>query len=268
MLALIAGNTDLPHIIIKKLYKKKIDFIILDLTSNKTYKNHTNSYSVKITQLDKALLILKKNNCNKIILAGKVNRPELSMSDFSFRSISYFKRLYKAFRKGDGNILKEIIKIFRENKITVISSMTYTPELIFKEKSINNFKINDVDKSSIKKGINIIKNLSKFDIGQSVVINNGFVLAIEGPEGTDIAIKRASYLKKKYNLKHKSILVKFPKSNQDLRVDLPTIGLKTIKNCIKANIKGIALKKNQNIFLDKNKIISIAKKNNFFITSI
>jgi DUF1009 family protein len=60
MLALIAGNTDLPHIIIKKLYKKKIEFIILDLTSNKTYKNHTNSYSIKITQLDKALLILKK----------------------------------------------------------------------------------------------------------------------------------------------------------------------------------------------------------------
>jgi UDP-2,3-diacylglucosamine hydrolase len=60
MLALIAGNTDLPNIIIKKLYKKKIDFIILDLTSNKIYKNYTNSYSIKITQLDKALLILKK----------------------------------------------------------------------------------------------------------------------------------------------------------------------------------------------------------------
>ena len=146
--------------------------------------------------------------------------------------------------------------------------MSYTPELIFKEKNINNIKINNVDKSSIKKGINIIKNLSKFDIGQSVIINNGFVLAIEGPEGTDSAIKRASYLKKKYSLKEKSILIKFPKTNQDLRVDLPTIGFKTIKNCIKANIKGIALKKNQNIFLDKSKIINITRKNNFFIISI
>ena len=267
MLALIVGNSHLPKIIIKKLYKKKIKFIILDLTFNKIYRNYINSFSIKITELDKALLILKKNNCKKIILAGKVNRPEISLSDFSFRSLSYYKRLYIAFRKGDGNILKEIIKIFRENKIKVISSMFYTPELIFKEKSINNFKINDVDKRSIKKGINIIKNLSTFDIGQSVIINDGFVLAIEGPEGTDGAIKRASFLKKKYNLKKKSILIKFPKSNQDLRVDLPTIGLKTIKNCIKANIKGIALKKNQNIFLDKNKIISITKKNNFFITS-
>ncbi|MCX7337549.1 MAG: LpxI family protein, partial [Pelagibacterales bacterium] len=104
--------------------------------------------------------------------------------------------------------------------------------------------------------------------GQSVVINNGYVLAIEGPEGTDETIKRSLHLLKKYKLKNKSILVKFPKANQDLRIDLPTIGFDTIKNCIKANIKGIALKRSQNIILDKDKIINLVKKNNFFIISI
>jgi DUF1009 family protein len=146
--------------------------------------------------------------------------------------------------------------------------MKFTPELIFQEKSINKVKINNSDKSSITKGINIIKSLSKFDIGQSVVVNNGYVLAIEGPEGTDETIKRSSHLSKKYKLKDKSILIKFPKSNQDLRVDLPTIGLDTIKNCIKANIKGIAVKKSQNIILNKDKIINLTKKNNFFIISL
>ena len=68
--------------------------------------------------------------------------------------------------------------------------MKFTPELIFKDKSINKLKINNTDKSSISKGVRIIKSLSKFDIGQSVVINNGYVLAIEGPEGTDVTIKR------------------------------------------------------------------------------
>jgi DUF1009 family protein len=146
--------------------------------------------------------------------------------------------------------------------------MKYTPELIFKDKSINNVKINNTDKSSIFKGVRIIKSLSKFDIGQSVVINNGYVLAIEGPEGTDETIKRSLYLSKKYKLKNKSILIKFPKVNQDLRIDLPTIGLDTIKNSIKANIKGIAVKRSQNIILDKDKIINLIKKNNFFIISI
>jgi UDP-2,3-diacylglucosamine hydrolase len=146
--------------------------------------------------------------------------------------------------------------------------MKFTPELIFKDRSINNVKIKNTDKSSIIKGANIIKSLSKFDIGQSVIINNGYVLAIEGPEGTDETIKRSLNLSIKYKLKDKSILVKFPKANQDLRVDLPTIGLDTVKNCIKANIKGIAVKRSQNIILDKDKIINLTKKNNFFIISL
>ena len=146
--------------------------------------------------------------------------------------------------------------------------MKFTPELIFKDKSINNVKIKNIDKKSIIKGVGIIKSLSKFDIGQSVIINNGYVLAIEGPEGTDEAIKRSLNLSKKYKLKDKSILVKFPKANQDLRVDLPTIGLDNIKNCIESNIKGIALKRSQNIILDKDKIVNLTKNNNFFIISL
>ncbi len=140
--------------------------------------------------------------------------------------------------------------------------------MIFTLLILLSLKINNADISSIIKGVNIIKSLSKFDIGQSVVINNGYVLAIEGPEGTDETIKRSSYLLKKYKLKNKSILIKFPKANQDLRVDLPTIGLDTIKNCIKANIKGIAVKRSQNIILDKDKIKNLTKKNNFFIISL
>ncbi|MEY3907992.1 MAG: hypothetical protein RLZ52_1063, partial [Pseudomonadota bacterium] len=177
-------------------------------------------------------------------------------------------RLFSAFKKGDGNILKEIIKIFKENKIKVLDSMKFTPELVFKEKSINNVKINNLDKMSISKGISVVKSLSKFDIGQSVVINDGFVLAIEGPEGTDQTIKRSLNLSKKYKLKNKSILVKFPKINQDPRVDLPTIGLDTVKNCINSNIKGIAVKRSKNIILDKDKIINLTKKNNFFIITL
>ena len=76
------------------------------------------------------------------------------------------------------------------------------------------------------------------------------------------------YLLKKLKLKNKSILIKFPKAGQDLRVDLPTLGLDTVKNCIKANIKGIAVKRSQNIILERDKIFNLTKKNNFFIISL
>ena len=268
MLGLIVGESSLPNFVINKLLKKNIEFLILDLTKSNIYKRYKNSYSLKITELGKAISILKKNNCKNVIFIGKVERPEISLLKFDRKALFYLPRLFSAFKKGDGNILKEIIKIFKENKLNVVNSMKFTPELIFKDKSINKLKINNTDKSSISKGVKIIKSLSKFDIGQSVVINNGYVLAIEGPEGTDETIKRSLHLSKKYKLKNKSILVKFPKANQDLRIDLPTIGFDTIKNCIKANIKGIAVKRSQNIILDKDKIINLVKKNNFFIISI
>jgi len=268
MLGLIVGETSLPKFVIKELLKKNVSFLILDLTKSNIYKKYKNSYSLKITELGKAISVFKKNNCKNIIFIGKVERPEISLLKFDRKALFYLPRLFSVFKKGDGNILKEVIKIFKENKINVLNSMKFTPELIFKDESINKLKTNDADNISISKGVSIIKALSKFDIGQSVIINNGYVLAIEGPEGTDETIKRSLYLSKKYKLKNKSILVKFPKANQDLRIDLPTIGFDTIKNCIKANIKGIAVKRAQNIFLDKDKIISLVKKNNFFIISI
>jgi DUF1009 family protein len=268
MLGIIVGEQSLPRLVINKLLKKNVELLIIDLTKSNIYKKYKNSYSLKITELGKAISLLKKNNCKNIIFIGKVKRPEISLLKFDRKALFYLPRLFLAFKKGDGNILKEIIKIFKEHKINVVNSMKFTPELIFKDRSINNVKIKNTDKSSIIKGATIIKSLSKFDIGQSVVINNSYVLAIEGPEGTDETIKRSYNLSKKYKLKDKSILVKFPKANQDLRVDLPTIGLDTVKNCIKANIKGIALKRSQNIILDKDKIINLTKKNNFFIISL
>ena len=68
--------------------------------------------------------------------------------------------------------------------------------------------------------------------------------------------------------KKEGILLKFPKLNQDLRIDLPTVGLKTIKKCAKIGLKGIVVKANQNIFLDKSKCINLANKNKMFISAI
>jgi DUF1009 family protein len=268
MLGIIAGENNLPKYLINKLIKNNSKFLIIDLTKSNNFKKYANSYSLNITQLGKAISILNNNNCKKIIFIGKVKRPEISLLKFDNKAFFYLPRLYSAFKKGDGSILKEIIKIFNENKIKILNSMKFTPELVFNEKNINNIKVSNLDRTSINKGIQIIKTLSKFDIGQSVVLNNGYVLAMEGPEGTDEMIKRSGYLSKKLKLKNKSILIKFPKANQDLRVDLPTLGLDTVKNCIKTNIKGIAVKRSQNIILERDKIFNLTKKNNFFIISL
>jgi len=173
MLGLIVGESSLPRFIINKLLKKNLKFLILDLTKFNIYKKYENSYNLKITELGKALSILKKNNCKNIIFVGKVKRPEISSLKFDRKILFYLPRLFSAFKKGDGNILKEIIKIFKEHRIKVLNSMKFTPELIFKDRAINKVKVNNNDQRSIFKAASVIKSLSRFDIGQSVVINNG-----------------------------------------------------------------------------------------------
>ena len=82
MLGLIVGETNLPRFIINKLLKSNVKFLILDLTKSNVYKKYINSFSLKITELGKAISILKKNNCKSIIFLGKVKRPEISELKF------------------------------------------------------------------------------------------------------------------------------------------------------------------------------------------
>ena len=119
-----------------------------------------------------------------------------------------------------------------------------------------------IDKFTIKKGIQILNKSNSFNHVQALVINNQKVVSIEKRKGTKDMLKSI----RNNNLQNK-ILLKMPKSKQDLRVDLPTIGLDTLKDCNKANIKGIVVKANQNIVLDKQEIIKFANKNNIFVIS-
>ena len=89
------------------------------------------------------------------------------------------------------------------------------------------------------------------------------VVSIEGKDGTEKMLKNS----KNKKFRNHGVLVKFPKKKQDLRVDLPTIGLKTLKQCKTAGLKGVVIKSKQNIFLDKNKCIKFANKNKMFITA-
>ena len=151
----------------------------------------------------------------------------------------------------------------------VVSCTKYLPELLA-ENFVNEFKLSKQDSRDIEKGKAILNHINKkYDIGQSIIVNKGLVISIEAAEGTDEMILKSSSIMKKINKKMSSgVLIKVPKKIQDLRVDLPTIGYETIRNCIKIGLRGIALKKNQNIFLDQKKSSDLIKKNNFFITVI
>ncbi len=260
MIGLIFGETDFPKKILKKI-KDKTKYIIIDLTKKNYYKNDKNSYSLSVGQIGKIINILKVNNCKKILFAGKVKKPNLYKLKLDMKGIFYIPRIIKSSKLGDAAILKEIIKILKKEKINTISSTTFTPELSLKKGNYSKYRPDIQDKNDIKKAINKLKSLGDYDFSQGVVSRNNKVIAVENKSGTK---KMLQTIKKIKNLK-KGVLVKFPKKKQDIRVDLPTIGLNTLKQCNLVGLKGIVLKHKQNIFLDKKKCVEYANKNEMFI---
>ena len=261
MIGLIFGETDFPVQILKKIKKKKLKYLIIDLTKGK-FKKERYSYNVSIGQFGKIIKILKGHKCKKVLFAGKVNKPNFSKLRLDLKGIYYIPRIIKSSKLGDAAILKEIIKILKQEGISTISSLTFNPELALKRGNYSKIVPNKEDKIDIKKAITTLNGLGKYSFSQGVVVRNRKVIAIEGREGTQ------KMLKKCRNKKFKSIgvLVKFPKKKQDLRIDLPTIGFKTLTQCKSAGLKGIVLKRKQNIFLERKKCISFAHKNKMFIT--
>ena len=124
-------------------------------------------------------------------------------------------------------------------------------------------KPNKEDKIDIKKAITTLNRLGKYNFSQGAVVRNRKVVAIESKSGTEKMLKKC----KSKKFRNKGVLVKFPKKKQDPRIDLPTIGLKTLTQCKAAGLKGIVLKSKRNVFLERKKCISFANKNKMFIAA-
>ncbi len=262
MIGLIFGETNFPIEILKKIKKKRFNYLIIDLSKSKKFKKDKKSYSVSIGEFGKIINILKDNNCKKVLFAGKVSKPNFSKLKLDLKGIYYMPRIIKASKDGDAAIFKEIINILKRQSIKTISSISFNPELSLKKGNYSKIKPNKDDKQDIKKAIVTLNGLSKYNFSQGTVVRKNKVIAIEGKEGTEKMLKKC----KKKEYKKEGVLVKFPKKKQDLRIDLPTVGLKTLKHCSMAGLKGIVLKNNQNVFLDKNKCLNWANKNKMFIT--
>tara|TARA_B100001250_G_C19577152_1_gene690303 strand:- start:52 stop:843 length:792 start_codon:yes stop_codon:yes gene_type:complete len=261
MIGLIFGETHFPFEILKKIKKRKLNYLIIDLTKGK-FKKDKHSHKVSIGQFGKIIKILKENRCKKVLFAGKVKKPNFSKLKLDFKGIYYIARIIKSSKIGDAAILKQIIKILKEQRIKTISSLTFNSELTLKKGNHSRIKPNKEDRKDINKAIKTLNRLGKYNFTQGAVVRNGKVVAIEGKEGTQKMLKKC----KSNKFKNKGVLVKFPKKKQDLRIDLPTIGFKTLTQCKYAGLKGIVLKSMQNVFLERNKCISFANKNKMFIT--
>jgi DUF1009 family protein len=261
MIGLFLGDTDFSEIVLKKIKKLKKKYFIIDFSKDNKFKKDVNSYRISIGKFGNIINLIKEKKSNKVLFAGKIARPKFSSLRLDLKGIYYMPSVIKASKLGDAAIIKSIIKILDNEGIKVMSSIHFNKELALSTGNYSKLKPNVNELNSIKKGVVYFKKLKSLDHIQAIIVKDNNIIAKESRQGTK---KMLSKLNKNLN----GILIKLPKPKQDLRMDLPTIGINTLKDCKKFGLKGIVLKSKQNIFLDKDKCISFANKNKIFIKII
>ena len=258
MIGLFLGDTDFSEIVLSKIKKLNKKYFIIDFSKKNKFLKDKNSFRISIGKFGSIINLIKQKKCKKVLFAGKISKPNFSSLRLDLKGIYYMPSVIRAAKIGDAAIIKSIIKILSNEGIKVISSIFFNPELSLNKGNYSKFKPNKLDITSIKKGKAYFNKTKSLDHVQALVVKEGKILAKEGREGTKKMLS-------KLNRNSDGILIKLPKKKQDLRVDLPTVGLDTLKQCKTAGLKGIVLKHKLNIFLNKRQSVKYANRNKMFI---
>ena len=262
-LGIIAGGGQFPELIAKEAKNQGYYVAVCGFinNTNENIKTFCDDFQIlALGQLNKLINFYKQNQINQICFAGSINKPKALDIRPDMRAA---KLIFSLKTKGDDVLLRAIIGEFEKEGFTIISASHFLPELKAPQGILTNHKIPLEIQNDMEYGFPIAKNMGSYDIGQCLVVKNGMVIAVECLEGTDATLKRA------YELAGKNcIAIKIVKPNQDERIDLPSIGLKTIENLIEYHYAGLAIEADKTLFFDREKALTLANKHKLHIIAL
>jgi UDP-2,3-diacylglucosamine hydrolase len=199
-----------------------------------------------------------------VVMAGPIKRPSLSSLDLDGRGA---KLIFQAGRKafGDDGLLSVIVKDIESDGLRVIAVDDVLGGVLAPAGPIVGPDPDDAARSDIERGIQVLRHLGPVDVGQSIAVQEGLVLAIEAVEGTDAMIARAGPLRRDGP---GPILVKISKPGQERRADMPTIGPDTIRNARAAGFRGVAIEAGATLLLDVDVVRGVAGEGDFFVVGV
>ncbi len=208
---------------------------------------------VHVGQIKKACKALRKQNVSQAVMAGQVKPSKL------FKGIrpdwKAIKILWSLKERNADTLFSALCDAFYDEGIEIIDSTTFLDDYLAPVGVMGKIKPNKRQQADIEFGLKVAKDVSRLDIGQTVVVKKGTILAIEGFEGTDKAIRRGG------ELGHgNATVVKVAKPNHDMRFDVPCIGMRTVESIIAGNLKTLAVQAGKTIFVEKEKTIAALNK--------
>lgn len=260
---LLAGAGDFPLLVATELKKNgyNVSVIAFNSETSKEIESYTTDIAwLEVGSFSKLFSVISSKNIKNLILAGKIDHRYLFTKKLDDAGTKFFSSLKDTRAE---TILLSLIEEFKKLGITVLPSTTGVEHLFAKEGILNGVEINTDEMRDIELGFKVAKGLSSFDVGQTVVVRNGTVVALEALEGTDETILRSGRLSGPGN-----VVVKVARPSQDLRFDLPVVGDKTVEVLIKTSARVLAIESGKTLVFNKESLFEKAAKNNISIYGI
>ena len=262
---LVAGDGNLPIAMAKSATQNGFEVICISLSSDnlkelKKYCSKVVSYGPG--QVDSIRNFLQNEGIKQLTFLGKVSKTMLvKRPKLEKRAIEMLKEMRKL---NDDAVMLRIIQEMESIGVTILDQTIFIKNLMIQKGVLTRIKPSESQMTDIEYGYNIAKQMGGLDIGQSVVMKDRMIMAIEAIEGTDKCIKRGCKLARKKN----AIVVKVSKPAQDKRFDIPAVGLRTIKTMKKYGANVLALESGETIIVNQDEMVEFANKNKMIIVAI
>jgi DUF1009 family protein len=226
---------------------------------------------ISVGQFGRATRLFRAENCRDLVFIGTLVRPALAELRLDWGTLRVISRLLTAFRGGDDHLLSGIGRILEQDGFRMVGIKDVAPDLLMPEGCLTRAAPDPNAAADIAKGRDVLGALSRFDIGQAAVVIDNHVVAVEDIEGTDGLLARVARLRGEGRIRAKpgrGVLVKAPKSGQDLRFDLPTVGPRTLEGVAAAGLGGVAIVAGNTIVVEPQAMIDAADAAGLFVTGL
>jgi DUF1009 family protein len=219
---------------------------------------------MRFGQIGLAMKTLNTNNCKELVIIGGAYIPNFFLLFPDLSGLRLFFSLFKVRKDGDASIIKTIINYIETIKgIKIIGADKYLTDILMTKGTLTNRLLSESLCSDIKIAELACKKVGSEGNGQACIVSNGEVVTVEDINGTDYMLYKILKINPK-GLKG-GLLMKTLKPIQDSRVDLPTVGINTLKLIKKIGLDGIVLESNKAFLVDKEKMIEFSNSQNLFI---
>jgi DUF1009 family protein len=264
-IGLIAGNGELPFAVAEEARTRgyQVVAVALEPLADKALSSAVDEIRwVNVGKLGDVIDFLKKSGIKEAVMAGKVPKSLLYQSRIT-PDLRAIKLLFSLKDRSDDSILLALAKELKKDGITLLNTTDFTSTLLAPEGVLTKEGPSENEWKDIAFGWNIAKEIGRLDIGQTVVIRNQAVMAVEAIEGTDEAIRRGGAL-----AGSGAVVIKVSKPHQDMRFDVPVVGLDTLRSMLDAQARVLAVESQRSIILGREKLVKEAEEAGIAIVGV